>query len=110
MKIEDIIKLSTWNPAKQMKRIDLGHLTTGAPADVAVFKLRSGSFGYVDVYGAKAMGAQKIEVEMTVRDGMVAWDLNGTARERWDKLPANYETQTDPKWDGTLSTGRRRRP
>ena len=77
---------------------------------MAVFKVRTGSFGFTDVYGAKAVGTQKIEVEMTVRDGMVQWDLNGITREPWDKLGPKYESQADPKWDGTLSSGRRRRP
>ena len=115
MKIEDVIRLSTWNPAKQMKREDLGHLSIGAAADVAVFKIRTGQFVFTDVYGAKAMGAQKIEVELTVRDGVVAWDLNGISRPVWDKLGPSYETQTDRRWDGTFSSGgsggrRQRRP
>jgi len=37
----------------------------------------------------------------------VVYDLNGLTRERWDKLPANYEPQGDPRWDG-FSHARRR--
>jgi dihydroorotase len=33
---------STWNPAKEIKLEHLGHLTVGAPADVAVLRLEKG--------------------------------------------------------------------
>ena len=58
---------ATWNPAKEIKRTDLGHLTVGAPADITVLNLRKGVFGFVDVEGGKLMGTQKLECELTVR-------------------------------------------
>ncbi len=105
MSLQDAILRSTWNPAKQIKRQELGHLTVGAGADVAVLSLQKGSFGFVDVLGAKLSGNQKLVGELTVRDGMVVWDLNGLTRTEWNKLDKRYTSQADPVWDGTLGGG-----
>jgi len=100
--LEDVILRSTWNPAKEIRREELGHLSVGAGADVAVLSLQKGNFGFVDVYGARMKGNQLLEAELTVRDGMVVWDRNGITREDWDKLGL-YEPQGTAAWDGTLS-------
>lgn len=109
MTLEQVIRASTWHPAQQIKRTDLGHLTVGAPADVAVFSLQKGNYGFVDVYGAKLKGTQMIVAEMTFRDGRLYWDLNGLARESWDKLEPGYGPQSTFTWDGVVSAGIRGR-
>ena len=73
----DVIKMSTWNPAQQMKRTGLGHLSEGAVADIAVLRLDHGRFGLVDAQRARLMATKLLVCEMTIRDGQVAWDLNG---------------------------------
>lgn len=73
----DVIKMSTWNPAQQMKRSGLGHLSEGAVADIAVLRLDHGRFGLVDAQRARLMATKLLVCEMTIRDGQVAWDLNG---------------------------------
>jgi dihydroorotase len=73
----DVIKMSTWNPAQQIKRTELGHLSEGAVADVAVLRLDSGQFGLVDAQRARLMATKLLVCEMTIRNGAVAWDLNG---------------------------------
>jgi dihydroorotase len=100
MPIDQVIARSTWNPARQIKRPELGHLTPGADADVAVLSVQSGKFGYVDVYGARLQGDKKIVAEMTLRNGRIVWDLNGLSRTDWDKLPKDYEQQGGVPWDG----------
>jgi dihydroorotase len=109
MTLEQVIRASTWHPARQIKRTDLGHLTVGAPADVAVFSVPKGSYGFVDVYGAKLMGTQMIVAELTMKGGRLHWDLNGLARENWDKLDKKYGPQTSFTWDAVISTGVRGR-
>ena len=42
LSLEDVIAKSTLNPARMVKREDLGHLSVGAPADVAVLSLQTG--------------------------------------------------------------------
>jgi len=85
-----VIQMSTWNPAQQIQRADLGHLTVGAAADVAVLRLDQGEFGFLDVHGARQSGKQKLVCELTVRGGQVVWDLNGRAGEDWRKLGPTY--------------------
>ncbi len=79
MPLERLIAASTWKPAQVVGRLDLGHLTPGAVADVAVLRLREGDFGFVDVNSKKMAGKQKLEAEVTLREGVVVWDLNGLA-------------------------------
>jgi len=103
MPVGEVIARSTWNPAREIKRLDLGHLSVGAGADITVLSVLPGKFGYTDVYGARLQGDKKIVAEMTLRDGRVVWDLNGLSRADWDKLPKDYTAQGEPEWEGTLS-------
>ncbi len=100
MSLDEVILRSTWNPAKEIKHEELGNLSVGSPADVAVLRLEKGNFGFVDMHGARLRGNQKLTAELTLRDGRVVWDLNGITREDWDKLPRDYTHQGDPRWDG----------
>lgn len=79
MDLKDVIKASTWSPAQAIKREELGNLSVGAPADIAVFNMRSGKFGFFDYTGYKEEGNQKLECEMTIRNGKIVYDLNGIA-------------------------------
>jgi len=106
--MEDVILRSTWNPARIIRREDLGHLTVGAAADIAVLRVEKGEFGFVDVYGARMRGDQLITAEMTIRDGKVIWDRNGRTREDWHTL-GDYKALGDPLWDGERSSGVRAR-
>lgn len=101
MPLEDVIARATWNPAREIKREELGHLSFGAVADVAVLRLAKGDFGFVDVYGARLPGKQKLVCELTVRDGLVVYDLNGITRDNWEKL-GRYFAQGDARWDGMI--------
>ncbi|MBL0160414.1 MAG: amidohydrolase/deacetylase family metallohydrolase [Bryobacterales bacterium] len=107
MSLDAVIAKSTWAPAREIQREELGHLSVGATADVAVLRLRNGAFGFVDMHGARMDGTQKLDCELTVRAGKVLYDLNGLTRERWDKLPAGYGPQGDPRWDGYSRAPRR---
>ncbi len=79
MKFPDLIKASTWTPARVIKREELGNLSEGAVADVAVFSIRDGKFGFRDVAGNRLDAQQKIECELTIRDGKIVYDLNAIA-------------------------------
>ena len=84
MKMEDVIVRATWNPARSVKREDLGHLSTGAVADVAIWSVRKGRFGFVDAGGNRIDGDRKLEAEMTLREGKIVWDLNGLAAKKFE--------------------------
>ena len=76
MDLPGVIKASTWNPAQEIKREDLGHLSVGALADVAIFNLREGNFGFWARDGL-INGTQRLETEMTIRGGEILYNLNG---------------------------------
>lgn len=86
MSIQDVVLRSTWNPANVIHHTDLGHLSVGAEADVAVFNIREGKFGFMDARGSVLNGTKKIEAELTLRAGKVAWDLNGISGPQWDAV------------------------
>jgi dihydroorotase len=77
MSLNEVIACSTWNPAQIINKKELGHLSTGALADVTLLSLDKGSFGYVDVGGFKVMGDKKLTCHLTIINGEVVWDLNG---------------------------------
>jgi dihydroorotase len=101
MPLDEVIARSTWTPAREIKREELGNLSVGAAADVAVLRVQEGNFGFVDTYGARMMGSRMLACELTIRDGRVVYDLNGITREDWEKL-GKYTAQGDARWDGTL--------
>lgn len=90
MSVQDVILRSTWNPAKVIKRPELGHLSVGSEADVAVFNLREGDFGFIDSRGRKMKGTRKLEAELTLRAGKIMWDLNGIGAPLWNSEPFKY--------------------
>jgi len=84
MSVQDAIMRSTWSPANVINRKELGHLSVGSEADVSVFALRKGDFGFMDIRGTKLKGTQKLEAELTIRAGKIVWDLNGLSAPVWD--------------------------
>ena len=100
MSVENVIKWSTWNPAREIHHEELGNLSVGAPADVAVLSLEKGSFGFTDMYGARMSSNQRLECQMPVLNGKIVYDLNGLSRPDWKTLPKDYTAIGDSKWDG----------
>jgi dihydroorotase len=100
MPLDEVVRAATWNPAREIKQDGLGHLSVGAVADVAVLRLETGSFGFVDSFGARLRGTQRLVCELTVRDGKVVYDQNGIARPDWETLPRDYKSTGDPRWEG----------
>jgi dihydroorotase len=79
MDLQSVIKASTWAPAQVIKHEELGNLSAGAIADIAILNLRQGNFGFYDKTGYKLEGKQKFECEMTIKNGKIVYDLNGIA-------------------------------
>ena len=85
--------MSTTNPATEVKRPELGQIAAGAEADVAVLRLETGRFGYVDVKGGRIEGSQRLGCEMTVRAGKIVFDFNGRAGMAWREANIDYPTR-----------------
>lgn len=77
MSLEDIIHRATWNSAKSLHREELGHLSEGVVADIAILSMPKGNFGFIDSGGIRINGNRKLVAELTIREGKVVWDLNG---------------------------------
>jgi len=84
LSVQDVILRTTWSPAKVIKRPELGNLSVGSVADVAVFSVLKGTFGYLDVRGNKNAGTEKLQAELTIREGKIVWNLNGLGSPLWN--------------------------
>ncbi len=85
--LEEVIRCSTINPAREIKRSDLGHLSAGAVADIAVFKLQKGDFGYTDARNAGFKGNSNIKNFMTLFGGQIVFDPYGLSATNWEDIP-----------------------
>jgi dihydroorotase len=90
MPLEEVIRESTINPATEIDHSELGHLTVGAVADVAVLDVQQGNFGYIDVAGGRLRGKERLLCEMTLKDGRVVWDWNGRTGTDYEEMGATY--------------------
>ena len=91
MDLQSVIKASTWTPAQVIKREELGNLSLGSEADIAILNIRKGKFGLFDYTGYKIEADKKLECEMTIRAGKIVYDLNGIAEPvtLYSRKPAN---------------------
>jgi dihydroorotase len=107
LSLDEVIERSTWNSARAIRQGQLGNLSVGSGADIAVLRIEKGDFGFLDIYSARLKGTQRLACEMTLRDGKIVYDLNGLGRPEWTTLPKDYRETGDPRWDGTRRRGRR---
>ena len=105
MPLREVILRSTVTPAREINRPELGTLSPGAGADVAVFQMEEGEFGFVDSGRASMRGTRRLRCLMTLRDGQVVWDLNGLA---WKDWRAAGEYGVLDQWGEERTTGQRR--
>ncbi len=90
MTLEDVIYRSTVTPAEEIGHSELGHLSEGAEADVAVLRLEQGSFSYTDCGRAKMLGDKKLMCAMTLRAGEAVYDPEGLTMPFWPDAPKAY--------------------
>ena len=95
--IPQVLAEMTWNPAREIKQEQLGNLSVGSPADIAVLSVERGQFGFVDMYNKKLTGTEKLVCQMTVRAGKVVFDLNGVSADVWNAGPSSDQRQAS-RW------------
>ncbi|HJZ96987.1 MAG TPA: amidohydrolase/deacetylase family metallohydrolase [Candidatus Solibacter sp.] len=105
--LDEVIRFSTWNPAREIHHEELGNLSVGAPADVTVLRVEKGDFGFTDMYGARLKGRERLMCELTLREGRVVYDLNGITRPDWKTLPKGYTQTGDAAWDAITPARKR---
>ena len=67
--LQQVVADTTWHPATEIQRPDLGNLSVGAPADVAVLSEEHGKFGFLDMDNTKLMGDTRLVDQLTIRAG-----------------------------------------
>lgn len=83
MSLQEVIRRSTVAAAKAIQRPELGTLSVGAEADVAVLRLETGSFGFLDSRMERRQFSKRLSTELTLRAGKAVYDLNGLAAKEW---------------------------
>ena len=87
LSLDDVVRMSTWNAAREIKQDARGHLSVGADADVAILRLERGNYGFIDSFGGRMKGNERLTCELTMRDGKVVYDLNGLAAVDYTQQP-----------------------
>ena len=90
MPLEEIIRESTVNPAREIGHPELGHLSIGAVADVTALNVLEGDFAYLDVRQGRVEAKQRLRCELTFLEGELKWDWNGRTGTDWRELPELY--------------------
>jgi dihydroorotase len=88
--LEDVIRRSTINPANEIRRPELGSLSVGKEADIAVLEEQHGQFSYIDCGVARMDGKVKLVARMTVRGGKIVFDPSGLSMVEWEKARPQY--------------------
>lgn len=94
--LNDLIKRSTVNPAKEIHRPELGTLSVGKDADIAVLQELHGKFGFIDCGWARMDGDTTITARMTIRAGRIVFDPSGMSMVEWEKARPQYFTSPGP--------------
>jgi dihydroorotase len=84
MSIQDVILRTTLNPANAINRKELGNLSPGVEADIAVFKIVEGDYGFMDSSSRRFNGTARLQTELTLRAGRIVWNLNGLGSPMWN--------------------------
>jgi dihydroorotase len=93
--LDDVIRRSTVNPASEIRRHELGTLSVGKDADIAVLELMHGHFAYIDNGVAKMNANVQLTARMTVRAGRIVYDPSGLSMVEWEKARPQYFTIPD---------------
>ncbi len=100
--LEDVIRRTTVNPAKMINRAELGNLSVGSTADVAVFEMQKGKFAFLGSGGGKIVGDRRLQCVLTLFGGKILYDHPyGLSQPLWQDIPkdSRYWTETArQKW------------
>ena len=96
LSLKEVVTEMTWHPARQIKREDLGNLSPGSVADVAVLSVATGKFGFTDMVNTRVNGTKKLVDELTIKGGKIVYDLNGLEALAWDAPQG--DVTSDNRW------------
>jgi dihydroorotase len=90
MPLREAILRTTVTPASAIRRPELGTLTEGAEADVAVLRWVDGPRSFADCGRARLDARGELECAMTLRAGRIVWDPGGLSMPAWRDAPPAY--------------------
>ncbi len=91
--LKQVVAEMTSHPAHEIRRDELGNLSEGSIADVAVLRLETGKFGFTDMVNKRFDGNQKLLCELTIKDGKIVYDLNGISTDLWTAPPSPHDAE-----------------
>ena len=69
MPLREVVRAATENPARALKRPDLGTFKPGSAGDASILELQDGSFDYVDSTGEQLSGKMRLKARGVVIGG-----------------------------------------
>jgi dihydroorotase len=84
--LPDVIARSTIAPAREIGRPELGTLSVGSEADVAVFAVDEGHFSFVDCGKTRLPGTRRLRCVLTLRAGEIVYNPEGLGLPRWEAV------------------------
>jgi len=90
MPLKEAIYRTTVTPARAIRRPDLGALSEGAEADLAVLRWIDQPRGFADCGRAKLVGQGELACMLTLRAGSVVWNPSGLGMPMWQEAPTAY--------------------
>jgi dihydroorotase len=96
LSLQEVVADMTAHPAHEIKHEELGNLSVGSVADVAVLSLQKGRFGFTDMVNTRVDGTQKLVAELTLKDGKIVYDLNGMEALPWNAPQG--DARQDSRW------------
>ena len=88
--LPEVIYRSTVTPARAVRRPELGTLSVGAEADVAVIEYKRGGFSLQDCGYTRLDVDRKLDCVLTVRAGKVEYERDGLSVPLWQDAPESY--------------------
>jgi dihydroorotase len=91
--LKQVVAEMTSHPAHEIHRDELGNLSAGSIADIAVLRVETGKFGFTDMINKRFDGTQKLLCELTIKDGKIVYDLNGISTDLWNAPPSPNDAE-----------------
>jgi dihydroorotase len=101
--LKEVVAEMTSHPAHEIRHDELGNLSEGSIADVAVLRLQTGTFGFTDMVDKRLDGNKKLICELTIKDGKIVYDLNGISADLWTAKPGPHDAEAY-KWTTFATT------
>jgi predicted amidohydrolase len=77
MSVEQLVERATVNAARAIRHPELGSLSEGTIADIALLEVEQGKFGFLDADRKPLVGDRRLRCVLTVRNGAIVWDSDG---------------------------------